>query len=482
MKKNTRRYCPVFRVLAAFWTLLLEVALGLSVGRPAPRGDGPLPVVPPTAAVDGRRSEGRLPARVVVKLQRSSSRPFDKDIGFRTPRFGTKSELPFRKSLLQLKAGTAAKTSSSAKPGQGDEHLYGKLFIGVPRQEFLVAFDTCSGNLVVPDRSCISSACVSHHTYDFAISGTAKEIARVDDPNATFDGKARETVSLALGAGELKGNLVSERVCLGEEDNLCAQTSFIAATDESAEPFVYLPYDGVLGLGMPGASLEKSFNFLGNLAEVQALELDRFAIWLANNQDEEDSEVTFGAFDEGRVASEEVRWYRIARPETGMWQLPLADLMVDDQEQQACTKESPCFAAMDSGSTVIAGPKDIIEGIILRLNVQEDCSNYRSLPMFGFKFGDDIYFLEKTDYVKKTGAGCFHQFEVVNLPPPRGPALLLGEPFLRRFYTVFDRPTLKIGLALAYHANEKDDQTSLSEALIKRRKAADSISSSSANA
>lgn len=408
-----------------------------------------------TAALGGGLRVGML--RVRLRRHKGRARPA--------------SSLRRPKALLQLSAATSSESAAQSLPGQGEEHLFGSIFVGVPRQEFLVAFDTFSGNLILPSRLCQSSPCLSHRTYDGAVSGTAKDIGRADEMDIPFNAEEpRETVRLNVGSGTVVGQLMSDRLCLGEEDNLCAQTAFIEATEMSEEPFGFLPYDGILGLGMPGASLEKPFNFLGNLAQAGVLELDRFAVWLALPSDGEDSEITFGAFDDARVASDNVIWRKIVRTETGVWQLPLSDVVVDGQDQKIC-EDAPCWAGFDTGTTVIGGPRAIIEPLLLRLEISKDCSNFRNLPMIGFVLGDHAFNLEPADYVKKTSAGCFHQFLVVDLPPPRGPMVLLGEPFLRRFYTVFDRPTLKIGLSVARHKAGQAQEKELAAKFITMRQA-----------
>merc|ERR1719330_2162996 len=68
-----------------------------------------------------------------------------------------------------------------------------------------------------------------------------------------------------------------------------------------------------------------------------------------------------------------------------------------------------------------------------------------------FVFGQTSLSLEPLDYVKKKGARCYSQFMKIDVPPPKGPIVLLGSPFFRRYYTAFDRVTLQIGFAASKH-------------------------------
>ena len=72
---------------------------------------------------------------------------------------------------------------------------------------------------------------------------------------------------------------------------------------------------------------------------------------------------------------------------------------------------------------------------------------------------DDVVFkLRPSDYVDQTDDGCSDRFSSIDEPN----TVYLGLPFLRAFYTVFDRDALKVGIALSNHKTENVELSPLS--------------------
>ena len=74
------------------------------------------------------------------------------------------------------------------------------------------------------------------------------------------------------------------------------------------------------------------------------------------------------------------------------------------------------------------------------------------MPALGFVVGGHNLRLEPSDYVDKDEDGCSIALMTFDIPPPKGPLFIFGDPFLRKYYTVYDREKLQVGFALAAHA------------------------------
>merc|ERR1719305_837628 len=106
-------------------------------------------------------------------------------------------------------------------------------------------------------------------------------------------------------------------------------------------------------------------------------------------------------------------------------------------------------------------PTDVINDLSKRLNVKSDCSNYKDLPNLGFVVQDSILNLEPQDYVDKGSDGCEVSLMPLDVPPPNGPLFIFGDPFLRKYYTAYDRENNKVGFATAKHVDQPVDTTLL---------------------
>merc|ERR1719156_487927 len=178
---------------------------------------------------------------------------------------------------------------------------YGKISVGIPPQEFLVVFDTGSGNLLLPGKECTDEACTSHKRFDSQLSKNSEQIAFADSPDKPVEkGGDRDVVTITFGTGEMSGVFVQDRICVG---SICTHGNFVSATEESDEPFSLVPFDGIFGLSLPQMSEGPHFNVFDCMIRDKVLKSPVFSVFFGGT-DEEESEITFGEFKAERMASE----------------------------------------------------------------------------------------------------------------------------------------------------------------------------------
>jgi len=351
------------------------------------------------------------------------------------------------RAVMKMKLQT--RTRMKGAPAPIGEILTGTIKVGTPPQEFIVAVDTSSGNLMLPGKHCFSQACEAHRLYDVDLSTSGHQLAALDD---LYGSGPPEYTKIGYARGQVGGTFVHDTVCIG---SLCTQMDFLMADTLSDEPFNLVPYDGILGLGMPQMSIQPSFNLMGELAEDQALKHNQYSIWLARPIDGEDSELVFGDMDPARLGSQIVWMKTTSQPgkaRSGFWQFHVTDFAVGNTKIEACGSMG-CQAVADSSATSIGVPPAIHSLISEQANVRSDCSGFEELPNVGVVVDGYILNLRPQDYVFRSadGGSCRSAFYAMDIPPPKGPIVMLGVPFLTAFYSIYDRESLKIGLALAAH-------------------------------
>lgn len=345
----------------------------------------------------------------------------------------------------KIGALTQVKTAHTrSHHGQSSEY-YGQVIVGSPAQKFLVVFDTGSGNLLLPSKECVDEACTSHKRFDSELSATAMQIAYADQPTTPVakDG-SRDVVTITFGTGEMSGVYIRDNICLGSGD-ICCKANFVAATEESDEPFSLVPFDGILGLSLPQMAEGEAFSVVDKLVEAGVLKEPLFGVFFGNEG--EQSEITFGSYKKEQMATE-IFWAPVTIP--GYWQVAMDDITLENKNLGLCSKLK-CQVAVDTGTSLLAGPSEIVSILVEKLQVADDCSNLQSLPDLGFIVGDHILNLKAEDYVSENGDRCSVGLMSLDIPPPKGPLFIFGDPFLRKYYTVYDREKMRVGFALAKH-------------------------------
>jgi hypothetical protein len=333
----------------------------------------------------------------------------------------------------------------AAARAEHKSEYWGTIQVGDPPQEFSVIFDTGSGNLIVPSTSCETPACTSHRRYDPSKSRNTVQIDTEGDKLGVNE-HPKKDATIKFGTGEIHGDLFSDSMCIG---SACSKVHFIGADKESDDPFMEMPFDGLLGLGFTELSMGDSFNILDSFVEKGALPSNKFSLYLDDN---DGSEISFGGFKKAYAASNVV-WAPVSHQ--AYWQVSIDDVTLNNEKKGIC---QGCQVAVDSGTSMLAGPSSVVKELSTQLHLNSDCSNLDELPLLGFAVAGSILNLEPSDYIDQDMGSCSLSLHAMDIPPPRGPIFVFGDPFLRRFLTVFDKDGPQVGFAVANRGGITQDQ------------------------
>ncbi|XP_027367478.1 aspartic proteinase-like [Abrus precatorius] len=222
-----------------------------------------------------------------------------------------------------------------------DAQYYGEIAIGTPPQTFTVIFDTGSSNMWVPSSKCyVSVACYIHARYRSSQSSTYRK-------NGTF-------AAIQYGTGAISGFFSYDSVRVG--DIVVNDQIFIEATSEPGITFVAAKFDGILGLGFREISKGDAVPVWYNMIEQGLVKDPVFSFWLNRKPEEEEGgEIVFGGVDPAHYKGEHT-YVPVTRK--GYWQFDMGDVLIAGKPTGYCA--NGCTAIADSGTSLLAGPTNVI--------------------------------------------------------------------------------------------------------------------------
>lgn len=353
----------------------------------------------------------------------------------------------FKEKLAQL----SAPAPLALKDFQ-DSEFYGTVSIGTPAKDFTVIYDTGSSNLWVPSKECVSKACKTHNTYDKSKS-------------STFRPDGRKLI-LPYGSGVCAGTLFEEAV--GIAGLTLTNTTVGSIVVEPGEIWVESPFDGILGLGYPMIAMPLDPNDpvlppVDVMMKESLLDKNQFAFYLTTcktpggsggSETCDGSVLTFGGVDTTKYSGD-ITWVKMPaiQKALGYW-LVLGNGFKVGEKNLACGT-IPCPMVVDSGTSIIVAPSEEFSAINKTLPVLEsDCSNVASMPTITITIDGKAFPLEPDFYVLRgadtNGADtCQLGIQGLSVVATGGFLWILGDPFMRKYYSIFDRDQDSVGFALA---------------------------------
>ncbi len=310
---------------------------------------------------------------------------------------------------------------------------FADISIGTPPQDFKVVLDTGSANLWVPSKECSSIACFLHTKYDH-------------DASSTYH-KNGSSFKIQYGSGAMEGYVSQDTLQIG--DLKIKKQDFAEATSEPGLAFAFGKFDGILGLAYDTISVNGIVPPFYQMINQKLIDEPVFSFRLGSSE-QDGGEAIFGGVDESAYSGK-LQYFPVRRK--GYWEIQLDSVSFGDEDMEL----ENTGAAIDTGTSLIALPTDISDILNKEIGAEKSwsgqytvpCEKVASLPDFTFVFGGKKFPLTAEEYILNVQGSCISSFMGLDIPAPLGPIWIVGDTFLRKYYSVYDAGRNAVGLASA---------------------------------
>eukprot|EP00933_Yihiella_yeosuensis_P015919 TRINITY_DN13741_c0_g1_i1.p2 TRINITY_DN13741_c0_g1~~TRINITY_DN13741_c0_g1_i1.p2 ORF type:complete len:383 (-),score=37.73 TRINITY_DN13741_c0_g1_i1:21-1169(-) len=323
---------------------------------------------------------------------------------------------------------------------------FGEISVGSPAQQFSVIFDTGSANLWIMGDACVSPACKIHSNFKPRLS-------------RSFKRKAVE-MTVQFGTGRIRGFLGSDNFHLGPVH--VKKQTFGQITRAEGDVFMNIKFDGILGLAFPKLSAAGYLPVFDNIIDQHLLTKNMFSFYYSPRNLKRQSFIVLGAPDQD-LYDGEIQYVEVNKE--FYWQVDMVDIEVDGRPLHLCPN-GPCKAVVDTGTSLNTGPSRQIHKILNAIDLKgHSCLDYDRLPTITYvlrdRKGTYRFSLEPKWYMVRSMINrnmCKEGWMALDVPRPRGPLWIIGDVFMKKFYTIYNRgqdgEKASVGFAPAHHGSD----------------------------
>jgi len=337
------------------------------------------------------------------------------------------------KSINGHHAQLSAKYGATADPVVIDDfenaQYYGPITVGSPGETIKVVYDTGSSNLWVPNKDCcgaLSTHKFYHHEKSSSYTANGTEF------------------KIRYGSGPVAGIYSRDRMQIGKtsvDDYLFAEVNDVSGLGVG---YTIGKFDGICGMGWDSISVD------GVQTPVQALVASGkmaepvFAFYIGDNKA---GELTIGGVNSDYYTGD---FTYVPLKDKSYWEIALDSVKLNGEVVDSSTKS----AVVDSGTSLMAGPTDVVKGIAKKLGAtgilgKEFIVGCNKKFEVAWTIDGKDYTFSNTDMNIPDGPLCIFGMMPIDIPAPRGPLWILGDVFMRKYYTKFDVAQERVGFAAA---------------------------------
>lgn len=225
---------------------------------------------------------------------------------------------------------------------------------------------------------------------------------------------------------------------------------FGEVTSEPGLTFAFARFDGIMGLGYDSIAVNGIRPPFYNMIDQKLLDEPVFAFYLGDANDGSESVATFGGIDKSHYSG---KMTKIPLRRKAYWEVNFDALTFGDETAEL----DNTGAILDTGTSLLVFPKTFADLLNKEIGAKKgfngqytiECDKRDSLPDMTFTLSGYNFTIGAYDYILEVQGSCISAFTGMDFPEPVGPLAILGDAFLRRWYSVYDLGNDAVGLAKA---------------------------------
>ncbi|KAG8805054.1 hypothetical protein FRC17_005752 [Serendipita sp. 399] len=353
--------------------------------------------------------------------------------GFQTYSRNTGQRHPLQPEVVNNDSTSKRAVGKDSLTDDSEQLWYGVISVGTPAVNYKVDFDTGSSDLFIPSSSC-GSTCSGHTTYKASSSSTSKSLGK--------------QFSLSYGDGStVSGSQYQDTVKIA---GLTAKAQTLGAATHYSDGFssANFPADGLMGMGFQSISEYNAPPVFQSLVTGKQTSSGVFAFKLA----ESGSELTVGGLNSALYSGKPAY---ASVTQKGYWQIKFDSLNVGGS---SVVKSTP--AIVDSGTTLVIGSPAGVKAFYKQIPGAKDASSTvgtgfytfpcsTTLPAVSFTIGGQQLPMAASSInfgpVSSGSSDCVGS--IVADAANGSDFWILGDAFMRNYYTIFDYDNSRVGFA-----------------------------------
>jgi len=296
-------------------------------------------------------------------------------------------------------------------------------------------FDTGSTNMFVLAPSCTGLACYNRTYYNYM---TSKSFFL----NGTL-------INLNLGGGNFSGFIGEDLVAIS--DMKVRDMVFALIDHPDSINFLYSRFDALIGFGYADLAVDEIPPLFQFMLDQGVISEPSFSFYFTKDYNETGSAMVLGGISDRYNWSD---FHYVNLTHKTYYMTDLDDFKLGNKS--FISKKMNLI--VDSGTSVIVGPNELIDSILPYFPTRISCDRVSSYEDIHFTIGGVDYVIPPTIYIIENFGHCALGVVGADFDEALQNTIILGEVFMRAYYTHFDYGNARLGFALSANLTKTENE------------------------